>query len=417
MIVVTGADVEDDDMRSTQHAGGQERATVAERPGRLALRGARLFDGAAMREAGVVLIEGETIVGVLDGDPPADADVVDLPGATLLPGLVDTHVHLAFDASRDPVAALAARDDEAVTTAMIAAARTALLGGVTTVRDLGDRGYLSLGLRGRPDLPTILAAGPPITTPLGHCHFLGGEATDTVDGVRQAVRDHAERGCDVIKVMASGGTMTPGTRQEDAQFARAALVAAVDEAHRLGLPVTAHAHGTNAIENCLAAGVDGMEHVSFWTADGVDDRPDLRQAIADSGVVVGATVGLLPPPPGFAAPPAVLARVTKFVANTLDMVERGAVVVAGTDAGIAPVKPHDVLRTAVAQLGDLGVTPLRALETVTSRAADAIGLGDRKGRLAPGYDADLLVVDGDPVADQGAIHRIRAVYARGRLVT
>jgi imidazolonepropionase-like amidohydrolase len=160
-----------------------------------------------------------------------------------------------------------------------------------------------------------------------------------------------------------------------------------------------------------------MEHVSFWTADGVDDRPDLRQAIADSGVVVGATAGLLPPPPGFAAPPAVLARMHAFVANTRDMVGRGAVVVAGTDAGIAPVKPHDVLRHAVAQLGDLGMTPLQALETVTSRAARVLGLGECKGRLAPGLDADLLIVDGDPVTDPGAIHRIRAVYARGRLVT
>jgi imidazolonepropionase-like amidohydrolase len=103
-----------------------------------------------------------------------------------------------------------------------------------------------------------------------------------------------------------------------------------------------------------------------------------------------------------------------FVANTRDMLERGAVVVAGTDAGIAPVKPHDVLRTAVGQLVDLGMTPQQALETVTSRAARAIGLGDRKGRLAAGFDADLLVVDGDPLADPGAIHRIRAVYCGGR---
>jgi imidazolonepropionase-like amidohydrolase len=405
-------------MESTEQAPDQGRAAVVERPRRVALRGARLFDGARVwGGAGVVVvIEGEKILAVLDGDPPADAEVVEFAGATLLPGLIDTHVHLAFDASRDPVAALAGQDDEAATASMVAAARTALLGGVTTVRDLGDRGYLSLGLRGRADLPTILAAGPPITSPLGHCHFLGGEAADSVDGVRQAVREHAERGCDVIKVMSSGGTMTPGTSQETAQFARDVVVAAVDEAHRLGLPVTAHAHGTTAIENCLAAGVDGMEHVSFWTADGVDDRPDLRQTIADRGVVVGATVGLLPPLPGFTPPPAILARAAKFVANTRDMVERGAVVVAGTDAGIAPVKPHDVVRSAVAQLGDLGMAPLRALETVTSLAARVIGLGDRKGRLAPGYDADLLVVDGDPLADPSAIHRIRAVYARGLLV-
>ncbi|MDN5797652.1 MAG: amidohydrolase family protein, partial [Intrasporangium sp.] len=272
--------------------------------------------------------------------------LVDFSGATLLPGLVDTHVHLAFDASLDPVAALAGRDDAAARAEMVTAARVALLGGVTTVRDLGDRGYLSLDLRGRADLPTIVAAGPPITTPLGHCHFLGGQVADSAHAVRAAVREHADRGCDLVKVMSSGGALTPGTRMEDAQFAREVLVAAVHEAHRLGLAVTAHAHGTAAIEDCLAAGVDGMEHVSFWAADGVDDRPDLRQAMADAGIVVGATIGMLPPPPSVTLPPEVLARIPRVIANIRDLVERGAVVVAGTDAGIAPVKPHDIVRTA-----------------------------------------------------------------------
>jgi imidazolonepropionase-like amidohydrolase len=159
-----------------------------------------------------------------------------------------------------------------------------------------------------------------------------------------------------------------------------------------------------------------MEHVSFWSADGVDDRPDLMRAIADRGVVVGATVGMLPPLPGMTPPPGVLARIPKIIANTRRMVELGAVVVAGTDAGIAPVKPHDIVRTAVTQLGEVGLTPLQALRTTTSLAARVIGLGDRKGRLAAGFDADLLVIDGDPLTDHAAIHQIRAVYARGRAV-
>ena len=151
----------------------------------------------------MVVIEDGTIVGVgSDDKAPEHRTVIDLPGATLLPGLVDTHVHLAFDASAEPVANLARREDGEVVEAMARAGQAALRGGVTTIRDLGDRGYLSLGLRGRMDLPTIVAAGPPITTPSGHCHYLGGTAEPTIEGVRAAVREHATQGVDVIKIMA-----------------------------------------------------------------------------------------------------------------------------------------------------------------------------------------------------------------------
>src|SRR6478672_3048373 len=141
--------------------------TVTERGRLTALRAAWLFDGtgSALIPDPLVVIDGGTIVAVGSGTAaPEGADVVDLGGATLLPGLVDTHVHLAFDASAVPVGALADRDDEQARQAMIRAGQTALRGGVTTVRDLGDRDYLSLGLRGQPGLPTILAAGPPVTT-------------------------------------------------------------------------------------------------------------------------------------------------------------------------------------------------------------------------------------------------------------
>jgi len=394
-------------------------AVPGERGRLTVLRAAWLFDGmsSALIRDPVVVIEDSTILGVGSGGrAPEHGTVIDLPGATLLPGLVDTHVHLAFDASADPVGNLARRHDSEVAEAMARAGRAALRGGVTTVRDLGDRGYLSLGLRGRADLPTIVAAGPPITTPGGHCHYLGGTAAPTIEGVQAAVREHAARGVDVIKIMASGGNLTPGSREDLAQFPPEVLSAAVDEADRLGLPVTAHAHAVDAIADAVAAGVDGLEHVTFWTEDSVDAPAHLIQLIADQRIVVGATVGMVPVP-GMAPPPAVAMRMPAMIANMRRLYESGAVMVAGTDAGIAPVKPHDVVRHAPPMLGQLGFSPAEALRAITSVAAGVCGLGHSKGRIAPGFDADILCVDGDPVADPEALHRIRAVYARGTAVT
>jgi imidazolonepropionase-like amidohydrolase len=312
----------------------------------------------------------------------------------------------------DVVGALSARSDAEARTSMAEAARVALAGGVTTVRDLGDRGYLSLGLRGVAGLPTIVAAGPPITTPSGHCHYLGGETQPGQAVVRRAVREHVEHGVDIIKIMASGGTLTPGTRQECAQFTPDDLHAVIDEAHRYGLPVTAHAHGTTAVADAVAAGVDGMEHVSFWSADGVDAPADLIHEIADRRIVVGATMGLRPAA-GMTPPPQVVARLPKIIENFRVLVEAGAPLVAGTDAGIGPLKPHDVARYAIPQLIGLRFSRAEALRTLTSVAAGVCGLAHRKGRLAAGFDADLLAIDGDPLTDADAIHRIRAVYAAG----
>jgi len=394
-------------------------AAPGERGRLTVLRAGWLFDGtsSALIRDPVVVIQGSTIVGVgSGGKAPEGAAVIGLPGTTLLPGLVDTHVHLAFDASADPVVNLARRQDGEVMEAMARAGQAALRGGVTTIRDLGDRGYLSLGLRGRPDLPTIVAAGPPITTPSGHCHYLGGAAAPTIEGVRAAVREHAARGVDVIKIMASGGNLTPGSRQDLAQFPPEVLRAAVDEAHRLGLPVTAHAHAVAAIADAVAAGVDGLEHVTFWTEDGVDAPAYLIQLIADRRIIVGATVGMVPVP-GAAPPPAVAARMPGIIASSRRLYEAGAPMVAGTDAGISPAKPHDVVRHAPAMLCQLGgFSRAEALRAITSSAAGVCGLGHRKGRIAPGFDADILAVDGDPITDPQALHRIRAVYARGTVV-
>jgi imidazolonepropionase-like amidohydrolase len=393
--------------------------TVTERRRLTAIRAAWLFDGSSpdLVPDPTVVLDGCTITSVGPAAAvPDGAAVVDLAGATLLPGLVDGHVHLAFDSSDNPVARLAARDDAAAFVAMTSFARAAARGGVTTVRDLGDRGYLALGLRraatADSTLPEILAAGPPITTPGGHCHFLG-EGAAGVDGVRAAVRERAERGVDIIKIMASGGNMTPGSRAELPQYGPAELRAAVDEAHRHNLPITAHAHATQAIVDGLAAGIDSFEHLTFMTADGVDPIPDeVLTALVRQAVTVGMTFGLAPVP-GAAPPPGMTARMPAMVANGQRLLAAGVNMIAGTDAGIAPIKPPDVIRWAVPHFQRLGMTTAEALHACTARAATALGLGHRKGRLRPGYDADILAVDGNPLSDPAALHAIRAVYVRG----
>jgi len=383
-----------------------------------AIRAARLFDGESLVPAGVVVIGGDGRIAGVESTVPDGLDVVDLGGATLLPGLVDAHTHLVFDAGDDAVGRLDTVDDDALLDGARTAALTALEAGITTLRDLGDRGYVTMRLRDEfatepGSGPQILAAGPPITTPRGHCWFLGGEARGA-DGVRAAVRERAERGADVIKVMASGGEITPGSRPWDAQFGLDELRAVVSEAHRLGLPATAHAHGAAAIANVAAAGFDSLEHCSFRTPDGAQADPVIIDALVQAGVTISATLGHRPDQP---VPPHIAELIPRFSRVFHQVRASGARIVCSSDAGINRAKPHDVLPWGLSEMVDLlGYSTVEALRSATSTAADVCRVGDRKGRIAVGYDADLLAVDGDPVADIAAVRAVAAVFRAGHRI-
>jgi imidazolonepropionase-like amidohydrolase len=379
----------------------------------------RLFDGRmpqVLADPVIEVAEGR-IVGVRSaGTPVSGPDVLDLGDATLLPGLIDVHQHLAFDASSDPVAHLQSDDDATVLLKMRLAARRALAAGITTIRDLGDRNYLSLTLRdwfrgGAEVGPRIIASGPPITVTGGHCWFLGGEA-DGADGVRQAVRDRVTRGADVIKIMVTGGNMTPTLGPHQSQYTRAEIAAAVDEAHAHGLRIAAHAHGGPGIADAMRAGADSIEHCTFFSADGVNADPGILEELARRQIAISMTGGTLP---GSIAPyPAMRERLAAIFANHAVLHRAGARIVCGTDAGVGPNKPHDVLPHGVSGfLPAIGMTNSGALAAATAVAAEVCGLANTTGTLEPGKDADILVVAGNPLEDITAIHDVLAVFVRG----
>lgn len=387
----------------------------------LAVRASRLFDGDRSFGPSTVLIGGGRIVDVdtTGSAPPAHAEILDLGrDVCLLPGLIDAHVHLALDASTDVVARLATLDDSQLLAQMARSARRALRAGITTVRDLGDRSFLALRLREQLGSwhdpgPEIIASGPPITIRAGHCHFFGGAATGA-QALRTAVVERAERGCDVVKVMVSGGHLTPGNSPHDSQYDLADLRLIVTEAHRLGLRTAAHVHGPRSIADAVSAGFDTLEHVTFLTEDGVRADPTIMAAIVESGAVVSATVGEVP---GLGGMPATIAHNLEIVIESWARLHRSGVpIVPGTDAGVAPSKPHDVLPYGLAALSGLGMTNLEALRAATSVAAAACGLTGRKGQLVPGADADLLAVTGDPLTDLRAVHDVVAVIRAGHRI-
>jgi len=380
------------------------------------------FDGHAPLPGGaLVLVQDRTIVAVepASAAAPAGCEVTHLPGTTLLPGLIDTHVHLCGDSGPAALDRVPGLSPDELQATIDTALRQQLAAGVTTVRDLGDHHWAVLE-RARSDGagPTILASGPPLTSPGGHCSSMGGEAAE-VEALRRAVEERAERGVDVVKIMTSGGAMTAGTNMLACQFTLEELRAVVEEAHRHGLPVTAHAHSLAAVEDSVAAGVDGIEHCSCLAPGGARLPDELARRLSSPDLVVCPTLGKLP---GMEPPPEVKARLDaagtsyeQHLPTVAALHRAGVALTAGTDAGIGPSKRHGLVPFAVADLvHECGLSPIEALAAATGGAARACGLEGRTGRLAAGMDADLLLVDGDALTDVTALQRPRVVVARGR---
>lgn len=379
-----------------------------------------LVDSGTYLDDGAILIEDDSITAVgprAEIVEQAGADAVHLafPEGTVLPGLIDAHVHLAFDGGADPVATLHESSDETLLKDMRRRAEQLLLSGVTTARDLGDRNGLALRLdeeiaRGGTPGPRIVSAGTPATPPGGHCHFLGGEVSGVTE-VRDLVRRNITAGAGAIKAMVTGGGLTKdGPKSWQSQFTPEELQALVDEAHQAGLPVAAHAHGTDGIAAAVEAGVDTIEHCTWMTNDGFDLRQDVLKQIIDRDIAVCPAVS-----PHWQMLPRFFGeeRAAAMFDLVRQMAEAGVKLIAGTDAGVQRAG-FDGLAPALSFYAHLGLPNSRILDMATADAADALGLGETTGQIAPGFRADLLVVGGDPLDDLDALKAVLTVVAAGR---
>jgi len=389
---------------------------------------ARLVDGrgGSPIEPGRVLIEGDRIRSVGAAlEPPAEAQRYDFPDATILPGLIDCHVHLADVGEADPQDS--AGEDDAVRVLRLAqhAART-LRAGVTTVRDVGGRHHLEFGFRrgveaGLAIAPRLWLCGKIVSMTTPGADMWPGmyRQADGPWEVAKAVREQVKAGADAIKVMATGAIMAPANeRPGQAQYRPHELQAAVETAHGLGRRVAAHAHGIEGIRNAVAAGVDTIEHGTYLHQD-----PSVAAQMAERGIALVPTLkagALLADPPGPGIPAEIVEKARAARDHTgrsfrLAM-EAGVPIAMGTDAATS-FNYHGENADELALMVEAGMTPMQAITAATSTAARALGRDHELGTLQPGLLADLIVVRGNPVVDVSLLRQPpQAVFLGGRLV-
>jgi imidazolonepropionase-like amidohydrolase len=394
----------------------------------------RLFDGTGaepIEPASVFVNHGRIQAVGRPGElpePGPEAQRVAFPGCTILPGLIDSHVHLVFSASARPLDDLLAEDDRRLLLRAVHNAQTALRAGVTTVKDLGARGGVTLALREAiaesivPG-PRILAAGPPVTSTGGHCYWLGGEV-DTLDQLREKVRQLIDEGVDLIKVMASGGRMTPGSNVCAAQFSQEHLKVLVEDAHGLSKTVAAHGHGTAGIRNAVASGVDVVEHCS-WVSPQASNRVEFDESVAERMAQQGTFVDptLSPAASHRLANPSILTpsqlesrEIRPYVlAAHRRSIELGVEVAAGTDAGVANVALDSLPGELRLLNEELGLSPAEAIRAATYNAARSAAMEHEIGSIQTGRRADLLLVRGNPHQQLDDLSSVTAVYKDGRL--
>jgi imidazolonepropionase-like amidohydrolase len=404
-------------------------------PAAVVLKAARLFDAVSGREMspGAVLVEGSRIEQVgTSVSVPEGARVIDLGDATLLPGLMDAHVHLSGEMSddwyRDFYHGLMRFPAEQAHYAALYARRT-VEAGFTTVRDLGSYDYISLGLRnainaGIVEGPRMLVCNYAIGSTGGHADQAPYppnvvKPAGPIEGVcngpdecREAVRYQIKYGAEVIKFMPSGGVLSISDPVDVPELTQAEMDAIVSEAHAWGRKVAAHCHGDAAAKMAIKAGVDSIEHGSFL-------KPDTLETMKEKGVYLVPTLfaGEWVEEKAVRFPPNIAAKARAASAAMRQMfrnaVKIGVKIGFGTDSA---VEPHGEDAREFTLMVHGGMTPARALEAATSADADLLGVSDRLGTLEKGKLADVIAVPGDPLADISRTEHVSFVMKEGRIL-
>ncbi|MDB2623332.1 amidohydrolase family protein [Luminiphilus sp.] len=396
----------------------------------LIIKGANLLDvmtGELVKDHVVLVNDGRIarISPTRSADLPAGVDVIDLQGHTLLPGLIDMHVHLTSGGGYHGYESLKLTDERRAILGVVHA-ETTLMAGFTTVRNVGAGSFGDVALRdaindGDIPGPRMLVSGPPIGITGGHCsdnNLLPPEYGMTGEGVadgpwaaRTAVRRNIKYGADLIKTCSTGGVMSKGTKVGAPQYTVEELTALVDEAHSRGLKVASHAHGAEGIINALIAGADTIEHASFIDDEGIALSIERGAALSMDIYVTeyilgeGASAGILEES---------LEKERKTGAtqrsNFTKAVNAGATIVFGSDAG---VYPHGQNAKQFSRMTRFGMTPLQAIQSATITAAEVLGLDYDVGKIKAGYAADFVAVKGNPLENIELLEEPAAVIKGG----